>query len=92
MYLEIVSPEATLYTGEISSISAPGKDGFFQILSAHAALVASLGTGEIKLQGVEAMPLGHASKFTALEKGVYTLSIQSGTLEVKNNKIIVLAD
>jgi F0F1-type ATP synthase epsilon subunit len=27
-----------------------------------------------------------------LEKGVYTLSVNSGTLEVKNNKIIVLAD
>jgi len=92
MYLEIVSPEATLYAGEISSVSAPGKDGFFQILSAHAALVASLGAGEIKLQGVVELSPEHASKFAALEKGVYSLSIQSGTLEVKNNKIIVLAD
>lgn len=92
MYLEIVSPEATLYKGEITAVSAPGLDGSFQILSTHAPLVASLQAGALKIQGVSELSEAHASKFSALEKGVYTLAINSGTLEVKNNRIIVLAD
>jgi F-type H+-transporting ATPase subunit epsilon len=48
MYLEIVSPEATLYAGEITAVSAPGLDGSFQVLSAHAPLVASLQAGALK--------------------------------------------
>jgi len=92
MHLEIVSPEATLYSGDISAITAPGTDGSFQILSAHAPLVAALAAGEVKIQGVSELIEAQASKFTALEKGVYSLSIQSGTLEVKENMIVVLAD
>ena len=92
MYLEIVSPEATLYSGDITSLTAPGTDGSFQILSAHAPLVSALGSGILKLQGVATIVASQASKFIAVEKGVFTLQIKSGTLEVKNNKIVVLAD
>lgn len=92
MYLEIVSPEATLYAGEITAVSAPGVNGSLQILNLHAPLVAALKAGELKLKGVSEISENHASKFTAAEKGTYMLPIQSGTLEVKNNKIIVLAD
>jgi F0F1-type ATP synthase epsilon subunit len=31
MILEIVSPEATLFKGEVTSVSLPGVDGSFQI-------------------------------------------------------------
>lgn len=92
MHVEIVSPEATLYSGEISSVTAPGTDGSFQVLSAHAPLVAALGAGEIKIQGVERLQEEQASRFTSVGQGAFSLSIQSGTLEVKNNTIIVLAD
>ncbi|MCW1952958.1 MAG: F0F1 ATP synthase subunit epsilon [Flavobacteriia bacterium] len=92
MHVEIVSPEATLYSGEITAVTAPGSDGSFQILSAHAPLVATLAAGEIKIQGVASLEGEQASKFSSVGQGIYSLSIQSGTLEVKNNKIIVLAD
>ena len=32
MYLEIVSPEATLFQGEIEALSVPGTQGSFQVL------------------------------------------------------------
>jgi F-type H+-transporting ATPase subunit epsilon len=38
MLLEIVSPEASLFKGEITSISVP-VDGSFQILNNHAPIV-----------------------------------------------------
>ncbi len=32
MYLEIVSPEATLFAGEVKSVTVPGINGEFQML------------------------------------------------------------
>ena len=32
MYLEIVSPEATLFAGEVNSVTVPGINGEFQML------------------------------------------------------------
>ena len=51
MYLEIVTPEASLVKGEVSSVSVPGSDGSFQMLENHAALVSTLGAGEVKFVG-----------------------------------------
>ena len=39
MYLEIVSPEATLFSGEVTSVAVPGVDGAFQMLNMHAPIV-----------------------------------------------------
>ena len=39
MYLEIVSPEATLFSGEVDSIYVPGVNGDFEMLNNHAAIV-----------------------------------------------------
>ena len=42
MILEIVSPEATLFSGEVTSVSVPGINGEFQMLNNHAAVVSIL--------------------------------------------------
>ena len=42
MYLEIVTPEETLYSGEVESVSVPGIDGDFQMLDNHAPIVSLL--------------------------------------------------
>ena len=47
MILEIVSPEAKLYSGQVTSVTVPGVDGEFQILNHHAAIVSILNKGEI---------------------------------------------
>ena len=51
MYLEIVTPEATLFSGEITALTVPGIRGEFQMLHNHAAIVSILGKGDIKIQG-----------------------------------------
>ena len=51
MYLEIISPEATLYTGNIDSLSVPGTDGSFQVLENHAAIVSTLVKGKVTIKG-----------------------------------------
>ena len=39
MILEIVSPEAKLFSGEVTSVTLPGIAGSFQILNHHAPIV-----------------------------------------------------
>ena len=51
MFIEIVSPEKTIYTGDVSSVFLPGTEGFFQVLDNHAPIVSTLKKGTIELKG-----------------------------------------
>ena len=54
MILEIVTPEAVLYKGNVSIITLPGAKGSFQILENHAPIVALLEKGTITFTESEA--------------------------------------
>ncbi len=41
MYLEIISPESTLFTGDVESLSVPGTDGSFQVFRKSCLIVSS---------------------------------------------------
>ena len=45
MFLEIVTPEATLFSGEIESLAVPGVKGEFQMLKDHAPIISLLKKG-----------------------------------------------
>jgi F-type H+-transporting ATPase subunit epsilon len=93
MILEIVSPEAKLFSGEINSVSLPGVDGKFQILKNHAPIVATLKDGIIDIKADSFDSLKEGQKFlTKVNDQHCTLAINSGTIELKNNKAIVLVD
>lgn len=92
MYLEIVSPEATLFSGEVTSVTVPGANGEFQMLENHAPIVSLLGEGLVKFDGDVQLEEEYAAKFTKDSNGKTTLSINSGTVEMQDNKVIVLAD
>ena len=51
MHLEIVSPEATLFSGEVTSVTVPGVDGEFQMFQDHAPIVSLLQEGSVKIAG-----------------------------------------
>ncbi|MCB0423295.1 MAG: F0F1 ATP synthase subunit epsilon [Flavobacteriaceae bacterium] len=91
MYLEIVTPEATLFKGDVKSVAVPGVTGEFEMLNNHAPIVSILGKGHVKIQGDITLEEEVANKFKKADKGVW-LPINSGTIEMKDNKIIVLAD
>ncbi|MFE3871335.1 FoF1 ATP synthase subunit delta/epsilon [Flavobacterium sp. ZS1P70] len=93
MLLEIVSPEAKLFSGEVTSVTLPGIDGSFQILNHHAPIVSILGKGVIKIAASSFhFTKDVVSKFTKIDDQNYTLAIVSGTIEMKDNKVIILAD
>lgn len=97
MYLEIVSPEATLFSAEVDSVAVPGVNGEFQMLNNHAPIVSTLKEGVVKIHTHSQSHLeldelhGSIVRHNDDDK-VLTLKINSGTVEMKDNKVIVLAD
>ena len=91
MYLEIVSPEATLFSGEVTSVALPGVNGEFEMLKDHAPIVSLLKEGNVKISGDITIDKEVQDKFSKQGNGFW-LAINSGTIESKDNKVIVLAD
>lgn len=97
MFLEIVTPEAILFSSEVDLFSVPGIDGEFQILNNHAPIVSNLKEGEIKIHvhsqdHLELKNLSGSLKPKADDAKVLILAINSGTLELNDNRAIILAD
>jgi F-type H+-transporting ATPase subunit epsilon len=97
MHLEVVSPEAVLFSSEVDSISVPGADGEFQMLNNHAPIVSTLKEGSVKIhvhtqEHMELDELHGKIVPHADDDKVLTVAIQSGTIEFKDNKAIILVD
>ncbi|MBL7893302.1 MAG: ATP synthase F1 subunit epsilon [Bacteroidia bacterium] len=78
MFLEIITPDKKLFSGEAKSIKLPGTDGSFGILDDHAAMIASLKKGTVKV----------VDEKNATEN----FTINGGVVEVLKNKVILLAE
>jgi F-type H+-transporting ATPase subunit epsilon len=78
MRIEIVTPDKRIFNGDIKSVRVPGKKGSFQVLKDHAPIVSTLENGPVIIVDPE-------GKETIFE-------ISGGVIEVKANKIILLAD
>jgi F-type H+-transporting ATPase subunit epsilon len=76
--VEIITPTRNAFKGSVKSITVPGSLGNFQILYNHAPLMSSLEIGRIKVEDLE----GNRSEYCT----------GGGTVEVRENKILVLAD
>ena len=63
MRLEVVSPEATLFSGEVNSVVVPGANGAFQVLDNHAPIVSILHSGTVKIGGKISLPEETAHHF-----------------------------
>ncbi|MBN4058065.1 hypothetical protein JYT34_01355 [Olleya sp. AH-315-K02] len=92
MYLEIITPEATLFSGEVTSVAVPGVSGEFEMLKNHAPVVSLLKKGYVKIFGDIKLEEDVEDKFEKNKNRGTWLAINSGTIEMKENKVIVLAD
>ena len=92
MHLEIVSPEATLFSGEGESVSVPGTSGSFQMLNNHAPIVSSLKDGTVIISGKIQLNDNVQNKCKRKDDNTTLFEISSGTIEMRNNKLILLAD
>ena len=76
MKITVLTPDTSVFEGEIKSVKVPGANGEFEVLNNHAPLVSALNEGSIRL--VESN--GNAKTF----------KISSGFIEVLNNEIALL--
>ena len=79
MTLEILTPEKKLFSGDVYGVQMPGISGSFEVLDKHAPLVAALKAGRVKVLRDKQ---SHTSSY----------DIQSGFVEVLNNKVTVLVE
>ena len=91
MYLEIISPEKTLFKGEVDSVHLPGSVGDFQVLNNHAPIVSTLKKGEVKIIGKLNFDSSVKDQFEISDNETI-LKIESGTVEMSNNQLIILVD
>lgn len=75
--VSVISPEASLYEGEASSVVAPAFDGEVGILTGHAPMMTLLGKGELRVEG------GAGSR---------KFAIDGGFLQVINNQVRVVTE
>ncbi len=78
MKLEILSPEQTLYKGDVDVVTLPGTLGRFTILQDHAPMISSLKEGIIRIKPYEGEEV--------------ELSIKGGLVEVKRNQVSVCVE
>ncbi len=77
LHVEVVTAERELYSGEATLVSAPGSEGRLGILPRHAAMLALLKEGELRIE---------------LNDAEEPIFVSGGFLEVSDNRVIVLAD
>ncbi|HEX2936704.1 MAG TPA: ATP synthase F1 subunit epsilon [Bacteroidales bacterium] len=78
MHLEILTPQKTIFNGEIKLIKVPGSQGSFEILKNHAPIISTLEKGEVKI-------------VTTTDE-VIQYTIDAGVVQAVDNKITVLAE
>jgi F-type H+-transporting ATPase subunit epsilon len=76
--LSILTPEKTVFEGEVEYVEVPGSEGYLGVLAHHAALVTSLASGTLTLRRPGGLLEKHA--------------VSGGFFEVSNNRATVLAD
>ena len=75
--LEIVTPDATVYSEEVDHVVVPTTNGKIDILPNHVPIIDKLLAGDLKVE----------------KKGVFEyLAVSTGFVEVYSNKVSILTD
>ena len=76
--LDVITPAKIVYSKEVTAIVAHGTSGHLGVLAHHTPLVTSLEPGSFKI--------------TEPGEKVVTMTLGGGFMEVRGNKVVVLAD
>jgi F-type H+-transporting ATPase subunit epsilon len=74
--VSVISPERVLFEGETDSVVAPAFDGEVGILTGHAAMMAVLGKGELRLGN----------------PGSHRFHVEGGFLQVSDDHVRVVTE
>ena len=77
-HLSVLTPEKSVFDGQVEYVEVPGTEGYLGVLAHHAALVTALAAGTLTVRKAGG--------------GEEKLAVSGGFFEVSNNKATVLAD
>ena len=77
LHLEVVTPERLVYSDDVDRVQVPGSEGELGILPHHAPLVATLGTGELRI-----------IKGSSEE----SIAVIGGFVQVRPDKVVIMAE
>jgi F-type H+-transporting ATPase subunit epsilon len=75
--LEVATPMRLVVSAQVDEVVAPGVEGYFGVLPGHAPFLTTLGIGELTYR---------------VGREEHHLALVGGFAEVRNDKVIVLAD
>lgn len=78
MHLEILTPDKKLFSGDAEYVDVPGEAGRTGILRNHAPLISALKAGQVKVRD--------------MAKKEHFFDIKGGIMEVRNDKVVLLAE
>ena len=78
MHLELLTPDKKLFSGDAEYVDVPGEAGRTGVLKNHAPLISALKAGKVKVRD--------------MAKKEHFFEIKGGIMEVRNDKVIVLAE
>ena len=73
LHLSMVSPEKSIFDGDVKIVTLPGTVGSFSILPGHAPIVSSLQAGTLS--------------YTTMEGEERTIDIQGGFVELSDGTV-----
>ncbi|MFA5668975.1 MAG: hypothetical protein WC967_07005 [Balneolaceae bacterium] len=76
-HAQILTPEGTLYEGDVSGVKMPGTLGSFEVKFNHAPIVSTLEKGTVLVRK---------------EDGDLSYKISGGFVEMAHNKLTLLAE
>lgn len=74
---QILTPEGSLFEGDVTGVKMPGTEGSFEVKANHAPIVSTLEEGEVLVRKAE---------------GDANYKISGGFVEVADNKLTLLAE
>ena len=93
MKINVITPTAKIFDGEVISVSLPGQDGIFQVLNNHTAIISSLTIGEVIIELVEnTKDASYNEMIQIKDQNHIIISIKGGVAELINNELIILAE
>ncbi len=76
--LTVLTPEKSVFEGEVEYVQVPGTEGYLGVLAHHASLVTALQPGTLTVRKASGE--------------IETLAVSGGFFEVGHNQATVLAD
>jgi F-type H+-transporting ATPase subunit epsilon len=77
-HVELVTPQRTVFSGEVTAVTVPGVEGPFQVLVNHAPIVSALEVGDIRILDTS----NHEMHFATA----------GGFAEMRKNSMTIIAD